>query len=381
MKTSLYCIKKSFHISLIIFCSLFFSKSANGAIVYTDISPDSLFILQEVPFQSLSGSQVPIDFNNDLIVDCSFSWSTLVGGFAGDDWAVSMEPGDNITTQFSLDISVPIVNNFYFVNMLDSGDLIDGSGDWTSISPRLGDENEGHLANQGIKYIGAKIMISGVIHYGWIKVSVSSSSTKSVTVLGYAYETVALAPILAGATSGSVDILVASIEVYSLSGDTVIGVIGDSLQMVANVLPLNATDASYLWSINNLTGVASIDASGNLIGLSNGTVEVFATANDLSGISGSTIILIEDSAMSTIEWNDNSVEVYPNPSSGEVIVQAEDRSLSKLRVYTQSGLLLANYTLQESQYKVNLSGLAKGVYLLQIEDENGSVKHERIILK
>jgi uncharacterized protein YjdB len=72
---------------------------------------------------------------------------------------------------------------------------------------------------------------------------------------------------------------------------------GATLQMLANVLPANANDKTITWSVVNGTGTASIDTSGVLKGLSDGTVNVFATAKDGSGITGTQTITISGQSL------------------------------------------------------------------------------------
>ncbi len=63
--------------------------------------------------------------------------------------------------------------------------------------------------------------------------------------------------------------------------------VGGTLQLLAAVTPEDATDATVAWRVENGTGSATVDAQGLLEGVSIGTVTVFATANDNSGVSGS----------------------------------------------------------------------------------------------
>lgn len=68
---------------------------------------------------------------------------------------------------------------------------------------------------------------------------------------------------------------------------------GATLQMVANVTPVNATNATVTWSVVNGTGTATINpTTGLLTATSPGNVLVIATANDASGISGSATVTI-----------------------------------------------------------------------------------------
>jgi len=67
---------------------------------------------------------------------------------------------------------------------------------------------------------------------------------------------------------------------------------GDTLQMLAAILPLNATDTSVTWSVVNGTGTATISVGGLLTATGAGLVTVIATANDASGVTGSLVITI-----------------------------------------------------------------------------------------
>ena len=94
------------------------------------------------------------------------------------------------------------------------------------------------------------------------------------------------------------EIMVTDVNVSSEGGATSIDVNGGSLQMMAEVLPENATNPSVFWSIVGGTALASIDqtgllqASGTTVG--NGTAWVKAAAVDGSGIADSMLITISN---------------------------------------------------------------------------------------
>jgi hypothetical protein len=52
------------------------------------------------------------------------------------------------------------------------------------------------------RYVGAKFMIGGQAHFGWIRLSVSPAPFVA-HMTGYAYETIPNKPIIAGQTEGS----------------------------------------------------------------------------------------------------------------------------------------------------------------------------------
>ena len=88
-----------------------------------------------------------------------------------------------------------------------------------------------------------------------------------------------------------------------------------TLQMVADALPLNASDKSVTWSVHNETGRAKIDrTTGVLTAIANGTVTVTATANDGYGISGSITVTI--SGQPKIQIPDLLINFNDNSASG-----------------------------------------------------------------
>ncbi|MFA6402264.1 MAG: Ig-like domain-containing protein [Salinivirgaceae bacterium] len=89
-------------------------------------------------------------------------------------------------------------------------------------------------------------------------------------------------------------ILVSEITVTAAGGATTIEIAGGTLQMSAAVLPVNATDNTFTWSVANGTGEASISIDGLLAAISDGIVTVNATSNDGGNITGSLDITISN---------------------------------------------------------------------------------------
>jgi uncharacterized protein YjdB len=87
---------------------------------------------------------------------------------------------------------------------------------------------------------------------------------------------------------------VTGITVKSESGVTIISVNKGTLQLIADVLPSNATDKSVTWSITNGTGQGTISLTGLVTAVSSGTVTARATSNDGSGVSGIINLTISD---------------------------------------------------------------------------------------
>ncbi len=100
-------------------------------------------------------------------------------------------------------------------------------------------------------------------------------------------------------------ILITDITVQGQGGATTITSNGGSLQMIANILPTNATNQNVTWSITSGgTAAANINVTtGVLTAVTNGTVIVRATAQDGSGEFGETIIVLSNQTGSFVLVN------------------------------------------------------------------------------
>ena len=86
---------------------------------------------------------------------------------------------------------------------------------------------------------------------------------------------------------------VTTIHIRSVNGKADV-FIGGTLLLIANVLPVDASNKSIVWSIDNMSGVATIDQNGLLRAMSKGEVTVVATALDGSGAKGTMDVYISD---------------------------------------------------------------------------------------
>lgn len=94
---------------------------------------------------------------------------------------------------------------------------------------------------------------------------------------------------------------VSGIVLAGESGATAVYHDNGTLQITATVLPSYATNQSVSWSVDNITGEASINDSGLLTAVSDGTVTVKANANDGSGIYGALDITISGQVINVTE--------------------------------------------------------------------------------
>jgi hypothetical protein len=170
------------------------AQSAEAEIVYT-------------PVQVTIGPNQPygLDLNNDGIVDFTLknrTWNTTSGWYwnffvqhpagnavaghiaaNGFPWAYALASGmhiDKVDRHF-------VAGRATMVNYVYNWDGRYSKGSWIDLSNR---------------YLGLKFKIEGQVHYGWARLS---SQQGTVTLTGYAYETIADKPIKAGDEQGKDD--------------------------------------------------------------------------------------------------------------------------------------------------------------------------------
>ncbi len=81
---------------------------------------------------------------------------------------------------------------------------------------------------------------------------------------------------------------------------------------------------------------------------------------------------------SITEHNTKQLAVYPNPTDDMVQISSAEE-MTKLQVYDISGKLLLEERLLASQYKLDLNGLAQGVYTLHVFYKDGQPVIQRLL--
>ena len=94
--------------------------------------------------------------------------------------------------------------------------------------------------------------------------------------------------------SNQINIRITGITVTGAGGATTITTDNGTLQLSAAVTPSNATNKTVTWTVANGTGQATINSTGLVTAITNGTVTARATANDGSGVSGTLVITISN---------------------------------------------------------------------------------------
>ena len=75
--------------------------------------------------------------------------------------------------------------------------------------------------------------------------------------------------------------------------------------------------------------------------------------------------------------NSVSANIYPNPTQGEVVVESE--GLSHIRIVNAYGQTVYNAKVEGDQVRIDLSGFAKGIYMMHIEADGGQAVRKIVV--
>jgi len=194
-----------------------------------------------------------------------------------------------------------------------------------------------------------------------------------ITVDNVAYSTTNWTIIDAGASfslSCGTIILVNSITVQGQGGVSTITTAGGTLQMEATVLPANADDATYTWSVMDGSGTATIDVNGLLTALTDGTVSVIAVANDASSTAGTKTITISNQSVGVNEVALQKVNIYPNPVKNQLFIELDNQGVTEMLIIDYSGRVVKTI-MNNSVNSIDVADLTQGIYVLKISTKNG----------
>jgi len=165
-------------------------------------------------------------------------------------------------------------------------------------------------------------------------------------------------------------ILVSSIAIQGAGNLNTITTFGGTLQISATVLPANADDGTYTWSVTNGTGSATIDANGLLTASADGTVTVTATANDASGETATMIVTISNQSTGVNELASQKINIYPNPVKNQLFIELDNQEVTEITIIDYSGRIVKTITNNNAK-SIDVSDLTQGIYILKVATENG----------
>lgn len=163
--------------------------------------------------------------------------------------------------------------------------------------------------------------------------------------------------------------LVSAISVSGSDGASTITKDKGTLQLNAVVSPANATNKAVTWSILNETGQASIDSTGKVTAINNGTVTAWASAIDGSGVADTLVVAISNQITLSDVMNDtkNNTPMQLITTLNELKILFNDDFISyRADLFTANGVLVSTKFVESNSIKFDLTNLLSGIYLVKL---------------
>lgn len=151
-----------------------------------------------------------------------------------------------------------------------------------------------------------------------------------------------------------------------------------TLQMIADILPANASDKSVTWSVSD-EDIATISEGGLLTAVGDGIVTVRATAKDGSAIFGETQITITNQLITSVEDEaGRRFGIYPNPVASDLHI-SNTREILKISLFDISGKSLTKVNNNSGEMIIPMKDLPQGIYILMINCKDQSSYVKRLV--
>jgi alpha-tubulin suppressor-like RCC1 family protein len=154
---------------------------------------------------------------------------------------------------------------------------------------------------------------------------------------------------------GTLIISYTPVKVTSLTGITTISAGG------SHSLAMKADGSLWAWGLNN---------AGQL---GNGTNTNSNVPLQVKGLCNVTTAIQENSI-------ENSILVYPNPTSGIVTIST-NQTVASIDVFDVTGKLVhSQNNIKQHNSSIDLSQLSNGIYFINVQTENGGVSKSKVVV-
>ena len=127
-------------------------------------------------------------------------------------------------------------------------------------------------------------------------------------------------------------------------------------------------------SLSSATSNTNTYTITGLTGHTNYEIQVQANCGDGNVSDWSSTITVQTTNVGIENWLENSVSLYPNPAKEYVDIRVDgDLNVKTMEVFDVYGKLINTVIVTENPTRINVSGLANGMYFVRVTTEEGMV--------
>ncbi len=151
---------------------------------------------------------------------------------------------------------------------------------------------------------------------------------------------------------------------------------GKTFQLVATVIPEDASDKSVRWESSN-EDVVTVDENGLVTAVGTGNAEVRVYTNDKNWNIACNFTVTPASAIQKLNYE--SINIYPIPAKDKIKVSSY-KEMNKIYIYNSTGQLITIKNCKNTIINLTVSSYPTGIYLLKAVTCNGKILQTKFIV-
>ena len=153
----------------------------------------------------------------------------------------------------------------------------------------------------------------------------------------------------------------------SLDNESLELTVDETWQLVATVLPQNASDPSISWNSAD-PGIASVGRDGIVEGKAVGMTEIYVTTSD--GQFKDSCHVEVTPGVGIVKAETDQLLIFPNPTNNLITIQGGLPGTKIIEISSLSGKLILSIELRGTTQQLDLSSFQKGVYFITIRSKD-----------
>lgn len=336
----------------------------NGGTIYFDVTP---YIEGNIGTYLLSIGITRTQHANDYIISVSANPSN--GG--------SVSGGGTFTQGQTCTVHATANSGYTFVNWTENGTQVSTNANYTftvtgnrslvahfqqqqqqyTISVSANPNNGGNVSGGGTFNQGASCTVHATANSGYTFVNWTENGTQVSTNVNYSFTVTGNRNLVANFVPNT-----HTIQATAGSNGTITPSGNITVALGANQSFSMIPDAGY--------EVQEVYIDGNPVGAMNSYTFTNVTAEHYIHVNFTLVDAIDEN-------NTHLIQVYPNPTMGEVIIEAE--GLSHIQIVNLQGQTVYSTNVVDGQIHIDLSQMAKGIYLMHIEAKGRQVVRKIVV--
>ena len=143
--------------------------------------------------------------------------------------------------------------------------------------------------------------------------------------------------------------------------------VGETWQLVATVLPQNASDPSISWNSADPV-IAYVSRDGMVEGKAVGMTEIYVTTAD--GLFKDSCHVEVTLGVGIVKAETDQLLIFPNPANNLITIQGGLPGTKIIDISSLSGQLILSRELRATTQQLDLSSFRKGVYFITIRSKD-----------